>query len=120
MRKPARGRSVIALIAAYAVVLQALLWPLALAAGHPLQASLCIEASATTGGAPAPAGHDNGCPCAAGCGMQCYVQTFVGPPQTVIALQFTRAVAVTLAPVLAPVVCLADRSPQIPRAPPAL
>jgi hypothetical protein len=119
MRNPARGGPVVALIAAYAVALQGLLWPLALAAGHPLQTSLCSEAAATSG-TPAPARHDNGCPCAAGCGMQCCVQTFVGPPQTVIALQLTRAVAMTPAPVLAPVVRLADRSPQVPRAPPAL
>jgi len=118
MRNPARGRPVVALIVAYAVALQALLWPLQLAAG-PLQAGLCAKASTTTG-APPPAGHDGGCPCAAGCGMQCCGQTFVGPPQTVIALQLTRAVAMTPAPVLAPVVRLADRSPQVPRAPPAL
>ena len=119
MRNPARGRPVIALIAAYAVALHGLLWPLALAAGHPLQASLCTEVSATTG-TPAPAGHDNGCSCAAGCGMQCCVQTFVGPPQSIVVLNLTRAVAMTPAAVFAPVVRLADRSPVVPRAPPAI
>jgi len=121
MRNPTRGRPIVALIAAYAVALQALLWPLSLAASHPLQASLCSEASATTGG-PAPAGHDSSCPCAAGCGMQCCVRTFVGPARAAVVLVLRPTGAITLTPtrMLAPVIRVANRSPQVPRAPPAI
>ena len=100
------------------VALQALLLPLSVAAGSPFATSLCA-AAASADGAPPPANHDSGCPCAAGCGMQCCAQTFVGPPQIMVTPGVTRAVTMTPAPVLEPVVRMADRSPQIPRAPPA-
>ena len=117
MSKTIRTRQIIALAAAYVVALQALLLPLSMAAASPFATSLCAAASG--GGSHTPAGHDSGCPCAAGCGMQCWAQTFVGPAQIMVARAVTAAVTMTLAPALEPVVRLADRSPQIPRAPPA-
>jgi hypothetical protein len=118
MSRTIRARHLIAVIAAYVVALQALLLPLSVAAGSPFATTLCA-AAASDDGAPSPSNHDSGCPCAAGCGMQCCAQTFVGPAQITLAPGVTRAVTMTLAPVLEPVVRMADRGPQIPRAPPA-
>jgi hypothetical protein len=118
MRKSKRSRRIIALIAAYVVALQALLLPLSVAAGGPFESSLCA-AAAPVDHAPSPAGHDSGCPCAAGCGTQCCVQTLAGPP-VVVTLHLTRAIAMTPAPAIEPIVRVADRNPQVPRAPPAV
>jgi hypothetical protein len=118
MSESARSRRVIALAAAYVVALQALLLPLSVAAGSPFDSSLCA-AAASVDHAPVPAGHDGGCPCAAGCGTQCCAQAFVGPPQVTVTLGLTRAIAMTPAPAIEPVVRVADRGPQVPRAPPA-
>lgn len=107
-------RRIVALIAAYVVALQALLLPLSVAAGSPFQASPCSEAS---GGAPVQ--HDTGCPCAAGCGMQCCVQSLLGPPQTGVALHRTGVTVVAQPVMFVSVVRIAHRSPHSPRAPPA-
>jgi hypothetical protein len=119
MSKSPRCRHVIALAAAYVVALQALLLPLSVAAGSPFHSSLCA-AAASTDSSPPPAGHDGGCPCAAGCGTQCCVQSLAGPPHVAIVLAPTRAAVVTPARAIEPVIRPADRSPQIPRAPPAV
>ena len=118
MSKSLRCRHVIALAAAYVVALQALLLPLSVAAGSPFHSSLCAAAAATDG-SPQPTGHDGGCPCAAGCGTQCCVQSLVGPPQVAIILAPTRVIVMTPPRAIEPVIRPADRSPQIPRAPPA-
>jgi hypothetical protein len=63
-------RRLIALAAAYVIALQALLLPLSVAAGGAFDFSLCT--AVTSADRPSsPAGYDSGCPCAAGCGMQC-------------------------------------------------
>jgi hypothetical protein len=108
----------IALAAAYVVALQALLLPLSIAAGGPFGSSLCA-ASTSVEGQPTPGSHDSGCPCAAGCGTQCCVQTLAGPPQFTFVPEHTLTIAMAPAPLIAPVILLADRRPQIPRAPPA-
>jgi hypothetical protein len=113
-----QSRRLVALAAAYVVALQALLLPLSVAAGGMFNFSLCTAATSVDGSSP-PAGHDSGCPCAAGCGMQCCVHALAAPPPDVVALDLTGAVAMIPAPVITPVIRLADRSPQIPRAPPA-
>lgn len=118
MSRTIRARHFIAVIAAYVVALQALQLPMSVAAGSPFETGLCA-AAASGDGAPSPASHDSGCPCAAGCGMQCCAQAFVGPAQIMAIRAVTAAVTMTPAPVLEPVVRLADRSPQVPRAPPA-
>ena len=118
MSESARTRRVIALAAAYVVALQALLLPMSVAAGGPFESSLCA-AAAPVDHASSPAGHDSGCPCAAGCGTQCCVQSLAGPPQVAIILAPTRAIAMTLPRATEPIIRPADRSPQIPRAPPA-
>jgi hypothetical protein len=117
MSKSARTRRGVALIAAYVIALQALLLPLSVAAGGPFAGSLCASVS-TADGSSAPAGHEQGCPCAGGCGMQCCAVTFVVPPQVVIALHLPQAVAVAPPSTVRPIARLAERSPQIPRAPP--
>jgi hypothetical protein len=119
MSKSVRTRRLIALAAAYVVALQALLLPLSMAAAaNPFLSSLCA-AAASDSGSHAPTGHDSGCPCAAGCGMQCCVQTLAGPPPVTVMPGLTRAIVMKPAPAIEPVVRLADRSPQVPRAPPA-
>ena len=119
MSKFFQSRRLVALAAAYVVALQALLLPLSVAAGGPFESSLCA-AAAPVDHAPSPAGHDSGCPCAAGCGTQCCVQTLAGPPSVTVAFSLTRAIAMPPATAIAPVTRLADRSPQVPRAPPAV
>ena len=119
MSKSVRSRRLIALAAAYVVALQALLLPLSMAAASPFASSLCAAAASDIG-SHAPAGHDSGCPCAAGCGMQCCVQTLASPPPVTVRPGLTRAIIMTPAPAIEPVIRLADRSPQVPRAPPAV
>ena len=115
MHKPVRSRPIIAVIAAYVVVLQALLLPLAVAAGNPLIGSIC---GAATGGAQTPAGHQNGCPCAGGCGMQCHAHAVLGRAPAAVVVTLTVVHVMAPAVVLKPGVRVATRTPQIPRAPP--
>ncbi len=118
MNERFQSRRLVALAAAYVVALQALLLPLSVAAGDAFDSSLCTAATSVDG-SPSPAGHDTGCACAAGCGMQCCVQTLASPPPVTVALGRTRAIAMTPTPAIAPIIRLAERSPQVPRAPPA-
>lgn len=111
-----RARRIVALIAAYVVASQALLLPLSVAASSPLQASLCSETANANG---PPVQHDTGCPCAAGCGMQCCAQSLLGTPQIAVALHRTGAITVTSPVTFNSIVRIAHRRPQIPRAPPA-
>jgi hypothetical protein len=111
-------RRFVALVAAYVIALQALLLPLSVAAGGPFKSGLCA-AALSVDGPRLPAGHDGGCPCAAGCGMQCCAQTLADPPQIMVAFVLTRATAMLQAPAIERVIRSADRSPQVPRAPPA-
>jgi hypothetical protein len=113
MSKPEPTRRIVALIAAYVVALQALLLPISVAVGGPFQASLCSEASSGT-----PAKPDTGCPCAAGCGMQCCAQSLLGPPQNGVTFHQTGAIVVTSPVTFDPVVRIAHRRPHSPRAPP--
>jgi hypothetical protein len=119
MSEPSRSRQIVALVAAYVVALQALLLPLSLAAGASPHFSLC--ASATFAASPHSGdGHGgSGCPCAAGCGMQCCVHALAGPPQAVILLALTNAVRLAPLPKLAQVSPPRPHSPQLARAPPA-
>ena len=117
MTDSARSRGIIALFAAYVMALQALLLPLSAAVGPPASSGLCQSASSI--GDSAPAGHQNDCPCAAGCGMQCCAQTLLlPPPQVVIALVFARVVAAAPAHFVAPVPQPHDLGPYVPRGPP--
>jgi hypothetical protein len=115
MSKPLPARRVVALIAAYVVALQALLLPLSVAAGSLLPASLCSQTANA-----APGKHDTGCPCAAGCGMQCCAQGLLEPPQISVVMHRTGAIAVTSPVTFDSFLRIAQRSPQIPRAPPAV
>jgi hypothetical protein len=111
------SRRLIALLAAYVVALQALLLPLTVAA-HPLFGeSLC--ASATADGTPKPAGHDKGCACAAGCGMQCHAPTLAGPAPITFDAHRLRVSTVAAAPLIVAVVRSPSRTPQVARAPPS-
>jgi hypothetical protein len=118
MSESTRSRRVIALFAAYVVALQALLLPLSVAAG-PFMSSLCAAAMSADGSST-PAGHDSGCPCAAGCGTHCCAQTVAGPPVGTVILDLTSAVARMPPPAIERVIRVAVRSPQVPRAPPAV
>jgi len=115
MTRLARGRLFVTLIAAYVVALQALLLPMAVAAGAPFDSSICASPPDST---HQPAGHDSGCPCAAGCGMACCAQALLGPPQANAAPARTYARAEMATRTLDPVVRPFVRSPQVARAPP--
>jgi hypothetical protein len=118
MSESARSPRVIALVAAYVVALQALLLPLSVAAGGPFESSLCA-AVASVDGSPSPAGHDSGCPCAAGCGTQCCVQTLAGPPQVTVAYRHTGFSVFAPLPSIEAAIRPVIRGPQFPRGPPA-
>lgn len=106
-------RSIVALIAAYAVALQALLLPLSVAAAGPFATALCADAS-THGPS---SNHQAGCPCVAGCGAQCCEAATLPPDVTVAApLHSPDTVVPTLALIAAK--RAAERSPLLPRAPP--
>jgi hypothetical protein len=119
MIRRARFLRVVALLAAYVVALQALLLPLSVAVGDPIDLSLCAAATSVES-SPAPVSPQTGCPCAAGCGMQCAIHALSGPPSIAVAIADIRAGATASAPGIYAVVRLAERQrPQIPRAPPA-
>jgi hypothetical protein len=118
MSRSIRSRRVIALIAAYAVALHALLLPLSVVAGGTSSSVICT-AGASVESSQLPASHDTGCPCAAGCGMQCCIDTLAGPPQVAIAFELTSVTKIKPAPAVEPGIRLAHRNPQVPRAPPA-
>lgn len=116
MRKPLRSQRWVALFAAYAMALQALLLPLAVASGSPFVNSLC--ATSSHGGTQQPAGHQTGCPCAAGCGMQCHAHGLAGAPALTLTPALTASYVLAAAPTLAPAERAFEHRPQIPRAPP--
>ncbi|HTQ82670.1 MAG TPA: DUF2946 family protein [Pseudolabrys sp.] len=117
MTDSARSRGIIALFAAYVMALQALLLPLSAAAGPLASSGLCQSASSI--GDSAPAGHQNGCPGAAGCCVQCCAQTsLLPPPQVVAAIAFTRVGAATSARFVAPLPQPHELGPYVPRGPP--
>jgi len=111
----AAPRPVIALIAAYVLALQALLLPLSVAAA-PFAGGLCAAAQ-TNDGVP---GHTTGCPCAAGCGTHCCGAALTMPPADGVRLIVTSFKAARPAPIFIPAARAFRRSPQIPRAPPAV
>lgn len=116
MRKRPVSRRLIGLCAAYLVALQALILPLSMPAAANYAGGLCI--TAPDGDAP-PAGQDHGCPCAAGCGMQCHVPALAaGLAASMESPQ--RAVASVLVPQrLEAFSARAFHGPQMPRGPPA-
>ncbi len=118
MSQTRRSGPFIALAAAYVIALQALLLPLSVAVGGSPLFSLC-SSGASVASSQSPAGHQTGCPCAAGCGMQCCVHAFAGTPQTRIPLGVTQVGALLPPLALEPVVRPAPRGPQLARAPPA-
>jgi hypothetical protein len=111
------SRQIVALLAAYVVVLQALLLPLSVVASPVFDGgSLCVSAA---DGKAHPHRDGSGCPCAAACAMPCCVQALAHPPS--IAAAFDAAVLDILAPqpVIEATVPSAFRSLQRARAPPA-
>jgi hypothetical protein len=120
MTRRRRTSRILAVLAAYAVALQALLLPLSVAAGAPAAFSLCSSAQTGTSG---PVGdrqgdHQGGCPCAAGCGMQCCTSGAIGPPQIGIVRAVTRSIPPTPARYSEPVRRPAGKGAQVPRGPP--
>lgn len=118
MRARHFSRRIIGLLAAYLVALQALILPVSMPPTAALADSLCLT-EGTGHPAQHPAGPDHGCPCCAGCGMQCAVPGLAdAPPALPAPPQAVVAAPVILAP-LAMTPRPAPRSPQMPRGPPA-
>ena len=115
MNRSSPYRRLFSLAAIYVVVLQALLLPLAVAAGGLPGDGPCLSSSADTHG---PVGNETGCPCAAGCGTQCCAQgaSAAAPGATVYDPKY--AWRLTPIPDLEAAPQAATRHPQIPRAPP--
>jgi hypothetical protein len=111
-------RRFVALAAAYLIVLQVLLLPLSVTLGGATDFSLCSSA-ASSASSQSPANHQTGCPCAAGCGMQCCVHALAGPPQAFLVIEPTPVDARRLLPALAPIIHLTVRAPQFARGPPS-
>ncbi|MDP2410649.1 MAG: hypothetical protein Q8M26_10235 [Pseudolabrys sp.] len=104
------------MLAAYVVVLQALLLPLTVAAGAHFDSSICVASEPT--GKSAPASHDPGCGCAAGCGMHCGAQSMGEPPPSFTGLLPAFAQVTAPAPPIEAVARTCEKRPQNPRAPP--
>jgi hypothetical protein len=118
MMKATQPRRIVALAAAYVIGLQALLLPLSVAAGGVFGPVLC-SAHASVGNAQTPIDRDNGCPCAAGCGMQCGVHALAGPPHAVIAFGLARVAGTMPLPAVDVAPRPALHRPQLARGPPA-
>ena len=118
MTRTSWSRRIVALAAAYVLALQALLLPLSLAAGGALTQVLC-SGQQSVGNIQAPIGHDTGCPCAAGCGMQCAMHAAGAPPQSVLALASFGSVCLPSPPAVEQAERPTARRPQLARAPPA-
>ena len=119
MRKRPFSRSLIGLAAAYLVALQALILPLSLPAlAHG--GALCVTTA--DGTAPPPAGGDHGCPCDAGCGMQCHAPALdLLRPGVAASLPAPRAAlaALLVLPPPGPSPAPTTRGLRMPRGPPA-
>lgn len=115
-----RSRRWLALIAAYVVALQAVLLPLSVAAAGPFGAAPCSAAHATDNGTQAPAGGQNGCPCAAGCGALCCAHAVLLAPEPAVIVAVPQAFIPVPAPRLRAfsVARAPDWRPQAPRGPP--
>jgi len=109
---------VLALAAAYVVVLQALLLPLTVAATHARAADsmLCMNSVPADG---EPAAPNQGCGCAAGCGMHCGTSAMGTPPDGfVFKIRLSAQAAAPSSPPEA-AARTAGKQPQNPRAPPS-
>lgn len=118
MRRFIPSRRLIALLAAYVVVLQALLLPLTVAAHSIVGDSLCSSATADDG--RGPAGHDTGCACAAGCGMQCHTPALADAPAVALTVRYARVSKIAPTRLIGAVVCPSRRTPLMARAPPVV
>jgi hypothetical protein len=107
----------IGLLAAYLVALQALILPVSMPPTAALADSLCLT-EGTGGPAHHPAGPDHGCPCCAGCGMQCAAPALADAPPVLPLPPQAKVVAVAVPAPLAMTPRPAPRSPQMPRGPP--
>lgn len=116
MRNPAQGGRFLALLAAYVVVLQALLLPLSVAAGAVFDAAPCTASSSEN---TRPPGHDSACACAAGCGMQCCAQALAGPPSSEFAFVSCEIGVLAAPATLKAVAKPTALGPHCARAPPA-
>jgi len=112
-----RARNIVVLFAAYVIALQALLLPLSVAAGPTIGPALCLSGTSTGRDHP-PAGDQQQCPCAAGCGVQCCTQALITPPQIVIALLIVPAVAIVTPHFSDFIQRSSDFEPHAPRGPP--
>jgi len=117
MHRISPSRRVFALLAAYVVVLQALLLPLTVAAGAHFDSAICVTSAPAGGGEPAS--HDPGCGCAAGCGIHCHAQAMGEPPHAFDASLPAFATVAARALRVAAVERAFEKRPQNPRAPPA-
>ena len=118
MRRFIPPRQLIALLAAYVVVLQALLLPLTVAAHSIVGDSLCSSATADDG--RGPASHDTGCACAAGCGMQCHSPALTDAPVAGVAVRHAIVSEIAPARPIVAAVRSSGRTPLVARAPPVV
>lgn len=118
MQAPGLRRRLIGLFAAYLVALQALVLPLSMPPTAAISGSLCLTQRPGDPGRH-PADHDHGCPCCAGCGMQCHAPALALAPPVPVLAQQPRVVAVLLPPPPWMPPPPAFRAPQVPRGPPA-
>ena len=98
------------------MALQALLLPLSVAIGSAPAGALCVSGGSAGHMA---IGHESGCPCAAGCGMQCGMHAAGAPPQTLLTLASFDAVRLQPPPAVEQAGRPMAHSPQLARAPPA-
>jgi len=105
------SRRLVGLLAAYLVVLPALILPLAMPAAASAT-SLCAT------GHGVPAGQDQACPCAAVCGLQCQQPALSADEAACLPAPQLHVVAVLAPAALVAAPPPALRQPQMPRGPP--
>jgi hypothetical protein len=119
MSKPRLSRRLVASAAAYVIVLQALLLPLSVAVGSPLDGTLCASSASSAADQAAP-GKQDPCGCAAGCGMPCCGQTLAAPPpNSTVPFPVFAAPAAGREPALVSVASPGPRQANLARGPPA-
>jgi len=108
---------VIGLLAAYLVALQALAMPLSMPPTAALDEGLCLSGPS---GEPArhPVGHDENCPCCAGCGLLCHAPTLAGGTVDPLPAPHARVSIVFVPLPLVGATRPAVRIAQMPRGPP--
>jgi hypothetical protein len=118
MRAHGFGGRLIGVLAAYLVALQAVVVPLSIAPTAAFAGSLCLSDHSSDPARP-PAGHDQNCPCCAGCGLLCHAPALAGDTADLFPALRLRAAIIVVPALVAAAPRPAIPFAQMARGPPA-